>query len=66
MRKSFIGGLFLAVAMGGSVVAQNMDAVQINTTDLGTEIHMLVGKAGILAFPRDRKMFLWSTTSLRR
>ena len=42
MRKSFIGGLFLALAMGGPVVALNMDAVQIKTTDLGKGIHMLV------------------------
>ena len=46
MRKSFIGGLFLALAMVGPVVAQTMDAFQIKTTDLGKGICILVGQGG--------------------
>ncbi len=46
MRKSFVGGLVLALAMGGSAVAQNMDAVQIKATDLVKGIHMLTGQGG--------------------
>ena len=43
MRKSFIGGVVLALAMCVPVVAQNISAFQIKTTDLGKGINRLLG-----------------------
>ena len=63
VRKSFIGCLF-ALAMD-VVVAQNMDAVQIKTTNLGKGIHMLVGQGGNIGVSAGLDD-AWSTTSLRR